>query len=204
MSARLLLLLCWFAGGSVAAADIYECRGKNGAKHYTNVRPRKGGCRRIVRSSHRSKPKSSQRRATPVRPPPPADRYRRFDSFIREASRMYQIPEPFLRAVMRVESDFNPGVVSHAGAMGLMQLMPRTASAMGVHDPFNPRENILGGARYLRILANVFQGDMVLTLAAYNAGEGAVTRYKGVPPYRETRRYVQNVLRHYYKLALAH
>jgi soluble lytic murein transglycosylase-like protein len=69
---------------------------------------------------------------------------------------------------------------------------------MGVQDPFNPRQNIMGGARYLRILANKFNGDLVLTIAAYNAGEGAVMRYRGVPPYRETRRYVQNVLRFYY------
>ncbi len=82
--------------------------------------------------------------------------------------------------------------------MGLMQLMPRTAASMGVRDPFDPRQNILGGARYLRVLANKFNGDLVLTIAAYNAGEGAVVRYHGVPPYAETRRYVQRVLRYYY------
>ena len=82
--------------------------------------------------------------------------------------------------------------------MGLMQLMPRTAASMGVSDPFDPRQNIFGGARYLRLLANKFNGDLVLTIAAYNAGEGAVTRYRGVPPYAETRRYVQRVLSHYY------
>jgi len=82
--------------------------------------------------------------------------------------------------------------------MGLMQLMPQTARSMGVRDPFDPRQNILGGTRYLRVLANSFNGDLVLTVAAYNAGGGAVTRYRGVPPYAETRRYVQRVLRHYY------
>ena len=80
-----------------------------------------------------------------------------------------------------------------------MQLMPRTAAAMGVRDPFDPRQNILGGTRYLRILANLFNGDLVLTVAAYNAGEGAVMRHGGVPPYAETRRYVRNVLRRYYE-----
>lgn len=100
---------------------------------------------------------------------------------------------------MQVESNFNPHVVSHAGAIGLMQLMPRTASSMGVRDPFDPRQNILGGARYLRILANRFRGNLVLTVAAYNAGEGAVLRYRGVPPYAETRRYVRRVLEHYYR-----
>jgi soluble lytic murein transglycosylase-like protein len=126
------------------------------------------------------------------------DRYNRYDGHIREAARLYQLPESFIRAVMRVESDFSPGVVSHAGAMGLMQLMPRTAASMGVRDPFDARQNILGGSRYLRILANKFNGDLVLTIAAYNAGEGAVMRHRGVPPYSETRRYVQNVLRYYY------
>ncbi len=99
---------------------------------------------------------------------------------------------------MRVESDFNSQVVSRAGAMGLMQLMPKTARSMGVSDPFDARQNILGGARYLRILANRFKGDLVLTVAAYNAGEGAVQKHNGIPPYKETQRYVRRVLKHYY------
>ncbi len=100
--------------------------------------------------------------------------------------------------MIKIESDYSPRVVSHAGAMGLMQLMPRTAASMGVRDPFDPRQNILGGSRYLRILANMFNGDLVLTIAAYNAGEGAVMRYNGVPPYEETQRYVRRVLDRYY------
>ena len=87
---------------------------------------------------------------------------------------------------------------SRVGAIGLMQLMPETAADMGVMDPFDPRQNVLGGTRYLRVLANKFNGDLVLTVAAYNAGEGAVDKYNGVPPYAETRRYVRNVLQHYY------
>jgi soluble lytic murein transglycosylase-like protein len=82
--------------------------------------------------------------------------------------------------------------------MGLMQLMPKTARSMGVSDPFDARQNILGGARYLRILANRFNGDLVLTVAAYNAGEGAVQKHRGIPPYKETQRYVRRVLKHYY------
>ena len=78
--------------------------------------------------------------------------------------------------------------------MGLMQLMPGTASAMGVVDAFNPRQNVLGGARFLRVLANHFGGDLVRTVAAYNAGEGAVLKYGGVPPYAETQRYVSSIL----------
>ncbi|HHH28195.1 MAG TPA: lytic transglycosylase domain-containing protein, partial [Polyangiaceae bacterium] len=126
------------------------------------------------------------------------DRYHRFDAFIREAAALYRLPEAFVRAVIRVESNYNPQVVSHAGASGLMQLMPATAARMGVTDVFDPRQNIMGGTRYLRVLANQFNGDLVLTIAAYNAGEGAVLRYRGIPPYEETQRYVRRVLRHYY------
>jgi soluble lytic murein transglycosylase-like protein len=101
--------------------------------------------------------------------------------------------------VIRVESDYNAGAVSHVGAEGLMQLMPGTAGRMGVTDSFDPRQNILGGSRYLRVLANTFDGDLILTIAAYNAGEGAVMRYDGIPPYEETRRYVERVLGWYYR-----
>jgi soluble lytic murein transglycosylase-like protein len=111
---------------------------------------------------------------------------------------LYVLPEEFIRAVMHVESNFYTEAVSNKGAMGLMQLMPGTAAAMGVLDPFDPRQNVLGGARYLRVLANRYHGDLVLTIAAYNAGEGAVDKYNGIPPYAETRRYVQRVLTHYY------
>ena len=137
--------------------------------------------------------RSATRDRVPARDHSP-DRYSRFDGHIREAATLYQLPEAFIRAVMRVESDFDPNVVSRVGAMGLMQLMPGTASGMGVRDPFDARENILGGVRYLRVLANGFNGDLVLTIAAYNAGEGAVMRYGGVPPYDETREYVRRVV----------
>lgn len=180
-----------------AAADIYECRGPDGSVEFTNV-SRGRGCRLAVRESDtRARARGAampQRRRGTATP----DRYNRYDGYIREAAALYQLPEAFLRAVMKVESDFVFDVVSHAGAQGLMQLMPRTAAAMGVRDPFDPRQNVLGGARYLRILANLFGGDLVLTVAAYNAGEGAVMRHRGVPPYAETQRYVRRVLGHYY------
>ena len=180
-----------------ASADIYECRSADGDIHFTNIRQRGHRCRLIVRESKAPRPRRrSQTRQRNSRPDPA--RYQRYDTFIREAAELYQLPEPFLRAIMRVESDFNPQVVSHAGAMGLMQLMPRTAASMGVVDPFDPRQNILGGARFLRILANRFNGDLILTIAAYNAGEGAVRRYHGVPPYQDTQRYVRRVLDFYY------
>ena len=110
---------------------------------------------------------------------------------------MNGLPEALIWAVMRVESDFQPHVVSHKGAMGLMQLMPGTASDMGVEDPFDPWQNIMGGSRYLRLLANRFGGDTVKMIAGYHAGGGAVSRSNGIP-YRETGEYLRRVLNAYY------
>jgi soluble lytic murein transglycosylase-like protein len=187
-----------------AHADIYRCKRSDGTHHYTNIREPGRRCELVVRGSRKSKPKANSKKkgagtkaSSDSRSKDPA-RYNRYNGLIGEAASLYQLPESFLRAVMRVESDFNPMVVSRAGAMGLMQLMPKTARSMGVSDPFDARQNILGGARYLRILANHFKGDLVLTLAAYNAGEGAVQKYNGIPPYKETQRYVRRVLKHYY------
>ncbi|QQR90618.1 MAG: lytic transglycosylase domain-containing protein [Myxococcales bacterium] len=184
-----------------AQADIFKRVDGDGVVHFTNVKPRgKGSWDRVVKGGGSSK----SRAARPYRGPSVSkqenspERFHRYDQYISEAAMFYRLPESFIRAVMTVESNFHFDVVSHAGAMGLMQLMPGTASRMGVRDPFKPRQNILGGARYLRILANQFNGDMVLTIAAYNAGENAVLKYGGIPPYEETRRYVNRVLVHYY------
>jgi soluble lytic murein transglycosylase-like protein len=181
-----------------ARADIYTYTDADGVVHYSNTPPnRRRGVRRI-RTSSRSRAASRDRAPRRARRERSPNRYSRYDAHIREAAALYQLPEAFIRAVIRVESDYHPEVVSHAGAQGLMQLMPATAARMGVTDPFDPRQNILGGSRYLRILANQFNGDLVLTIAAYNAGEGAVLRYRGIPPYEETQRYVRRVLRWYY------
>jgi soluble lytic murein transglycosylase-like protein len=121
----------------------------------------------------------------------------RFDEYIRQASSLYQIPEELVRAVIWVESGFDPRAVSRTNACGLMQLMPGTAERMMVNDIFDPRQNIFGGVRYLRVLANLFNGDLELTLAGYNAGEHAVINYGGIPPYQETREYVVKVITRY-------
>ena len=116
-----------------------------------------------------------------------------YDDFIEEAAAEYKLDPHLIRAVMRAESAFNPMVVSRAGAQGLMQLMPALAEEMGVLDPFDPRQNIMGGARYLRQLLDRHRGNIPLSLASYNAGPTAVARYKAIPPYRETRQYVKKI-----------
>jgi soluble lytic murein transglycosylase-like protein len=183
------------AAPGFAAADIYHFTDSDGVVHYTNVQPGRGAAwRRLYRTDDNGA----------LRPLQPAERkldparLQRFDAHIKEAALLYQLPEAFIRAVMLVESNFFPDAISEDGAMGLMQLMPETALNMGVMNAFDPRQNVLGGTRFLRVLANRFNGDLVLTVAAYNAGEGAVDKYRGVPPYAETRRYVRKVLQHYY------
>ena len=116
---------------------------------------------------------------------------------VQQAAAHYSLPEALVWAVMKIESGFNPTVVSHVGAQGLMQLMPGTARDMGVSDPFDPVQNIYGGARYLRMLANRFDGDIVLTLSGYHAGGGAVDQVGGIP-YTQTAEYVRMVLNAYY------
>ena len=117
------------------------------------------------------------------------------EAHIREVAVRYDIPPILVAAIVEAESEFNPRAVSRRGAQGLMQLMPGTASSLKVSDSFDPYENIEGGVRHLRSLMDRYRGNLPLVLAAYNAGEQAVTVYRGVPPYRETRRYVSRILR---------
>jgi soluble lytic murein transglycosylase-like protein len=116
-----------------------------------------------------------------------------YEELIQEASRTYNLDPALIRAVIRAESAFDPSVVSHAGAQGLMQLMPSLGDHFGVVDPFDPRQNIMAGTRYLKQLMDQYRGNVDLALAGYNAGPGAVARFKGVPPYAETRDYVRKI-----------
>lgn len=118
---------------------------------------------------------------------------RAYDDIISEAAQTYELDPELIRAVMRAESAFNPMVVSPAGAQGLMQLMPALAEEMGVTDPFDPRQNIMGGAKYLRWLLDLNRGNIPLTLAGYNAGPTIVSKYRKVPPFKETQRYVKKI-----------
>lgn len=118
------------------------------------------------------------------------------DRIFDEAAATHKVPARLLKAVAKAESNFNPNAVSHAGAVGVMQLMPGTAQSLGVSDPYNARENIMGGAKYLKENLDRF-GDESLALAAYNAGPGAVQKYDGIPPYKETQNYVKKVLSYY-------
>ncbi|MGH7231095.1 MAG: lytic transglycosylase domain-containing protein [Nitrospiraceae bacterium] len=121
----------------------------------------------------------------------------RLEGTIVHQSKRHRLDPALLSAVIKAESDFDPGAVSRAGAIGLMQLMPKTAVRLDIQDPFDPDENIAGGARYLRYLLDRFNGNLPLALAAYNAGATRVERYNTLPPIRETRRYVKKVLRYY-------
>ncbi|HXY38406.1 MAG TPA: lytic transglycosylase domain-containing protein [Vicinamibacteria bacterium] len=116
-----------------------------------------------------------------------------FDAHVEEACRLHQVSPDLVRAVIAVESEFDQWAVSSKGARGLMQLMPATMRRFGVADAFDARANILAGTRYLRLLLDQFAGDAELALAAYNAGENAVARYGGVPPFKETRGYVAKI-----------
>ena len=116
---------------------------------------------------------------------------------INEVSNKYDVDPKLIEALVKQESGFNPNAKSKAGALGLMQLMPSTAKGLGVSDPMDVRQNVEGGVKYVRSMLDRFNGNIILALAAYNAGPNAVSKYDGVPPYKETQNYVRNILSNY-------
>jgi soluble lytic murein transglycosylase-like protein len=121
----------------------------------------------------------------------------KYDDLIGDASDLYDVDSRLVKAIIKVESDFNPRAISKKGAMGLMQIMPENFQRLDIENPFDPKQNIMGGTRYFKQLYQRFNGKLALSLAAYNAGPTAVDQYKSIPPYKETEQYVQRVLSAY-------
>jgi len=232
MNVRVLVLAGGLAGGLAAlawparAGTFWSRERPDGVVEFTNKTPT-GGRWKVLFKTGPGKA-SALRGATDLVPPRDASpaRYGRYDRDILDGQALYGIPEAFLRAVIKTESDFDPRVVSSAGAQGLMQLLPSTARLMGVTDAFDARQNIMGGARYLQVLARRFcktppppsapgAGDAapplaicsaderVKVVAGYHAGPAAVEKYGGMPPYETTHAYVASVLRRYDQYRLA-
>ncbi len=183
--------LCFFIGGIVFCwilhcpvfADIYKYEDAEGIVHLTNV-PTESGIKYIL-VMREKRILFDKKLGIDIS---------KYDDLIAKASQRYNVEPALIKAVIKTESNFNHMAVSRKGAKGLMQLMPATASSLQVQDSFHPEHNIEGGVRYLRYLLKFFDGNLPLALAAYNAGENAVIRYGGIPPYRETITYVQKVM----------
>ncbi len=184
-SALAVLVLCLLGTcvpGS-ARADIYLYIDSQGVLHFTNT-PTSSDYKLYIKE----KPKSTVKVAS----------LRSFEQMIREAAARHGISASLIKALIKVESEFNPQAVSKKGALGLMQLMPENLASLQVEDPFNPRQNIMGGVRYLKTLLKRYRGRVPLALAAYNAGPSLVDRHQGIPPIKETEMFVEKVMKYFY------
>ncbi len=222
--AGLLLLVLLGAARDAGAGTFWSRERADGVVEFTNKQPASGRWKVLFKTGPGKA--AALRGATDLVPPRDSSpaRYSRYDQDIRDGQSFYGIPEAFLRAIIKTESDYDPHVVSSAGAQGMTQLLPSTAKLMGVTDTFDARQNIMGGARYLAVLARRFcktpasvavagrpveqltvcsADEKVKVIAAYHAGPGAVEKYGGIPPYETTRAYVGMVLRRYEQYQLA-
>jgi soluble lytic murein transglycosylase len=185
----LLIGVLWRAFPPAAGGDIYWFQDEQGTVHMSNV---------PVDARFLFKEKEKRQKETKIL----SGKHKRgYDKLIDKVARTEGLDSDLLRAVVETESNFDPKAVSKKGALGLMQLMPETARGMGVTDPFHPAENLVAGARYLRRLIDKYEGKLTLALSAYNAGEKAVERYRGIPPFPETQDYVRKVLKAYERTA---
>ena len=185
------IICCMFFSAHFSEAGIYRYIDENGVIHFTNC-PRDPKFQLYIRES-----KEDVGIEPPASMPAVSVDPKNFDSLISEFAKKYAVDFALIKAMIRAESGFNPRAVSRKGAKGLMQLMPETALRMNVSNAFNPKENIEGGVRYFKYLLSLFNNDLRLSLAAYNAGENVVAQLGTIPPYRETVDYVRRVLDFY-------
>jgi len=182
VSAIFIIAFLFFSQVPALHADIYMYRDANGVLHFTNV-PTSPNYEIYVKE--RVKRRDNTHSST------------QYDHLITRASRRHGVSFSILKAIIRAESGFNPRAVSKKGAMGLMQIMPENVQILRINDPFDPWDNIRGGAQYFKEMLNRYSGQLPLALAAYNAGPTAVDQYNNIPPYPETRQYVKKVLKFY-------
>jgi soluble lytic murein transglycosylase-like protein len=187
----LAVLFCLLFLTTFSSAGIYRYVDENGVIHFTNC-PRDPKFKLYIRESKEDVGNDNHSSSFSY-----IKDSNQYDSLISELSKKYQVDFALIKAMIRAESGFNPFAVSRKGAKGLMQLMPETALRMNVSNSFNPRENIEGGVRYFKYLLSLFNDDLRLSLAAYNAGENVVGELRSIPPYRETVDYVKKVLSYY-------
>ncbi len=188
---EIFLLICFlsFFYPILARAEIFRYVDKGGVTHFTNI-PIAAAGKPLNFKPYQKEIGSIDSNYFNIG---------QINDYITQASARYNLSCHLIKAIIKVESDFNCGAVSSKGAIGLMQIMPENFKLLSINDPFDPWENIMGGVRYLKNMLKRYNGDLFLSLAAYNAGPSAVDRYGTIPPYPETRKYVRKVI-DYYKL----